>query len=464
MISLHRFYRGFLIVLVACALCACSDKNKDNKSKTAADVSKTSKDAASKTVSTPADHLATATYTDEATGLKLGNVVARTIYSDESMAAINKVGPDIEAALKKADNGDVDGAITQLNVITGREPKAFIAYYDLALLYERQNNLSGARKALGDALKAEPKYTQALLELVRIDIRNGDSERALSTANHFLVQYPDVFSNNYAKLEAMIADRQYDETIAMARALLKKDEANARLRYYIAHAEFERGRYRLAEFIIGESLEIDPDDPEALFLKIRIHDALSTDDVSLVPGIASQLDHVLELNPDHFEALWMRGVIYYEASNYAKAEAYFRRMIDLNPRNVGGYINLANTLKTLDRGPEAQQLLNKAKELEPSNGLVDFSLGTLYLNTELIKLPGMSDMERLKLAREQFVNAQNHWTNSDDIALAKGYIQTTDDAIETLQAMIDAEALFNSSGSDSESSDSGSSGDSYKVD
>ncbi len=462
MITLNRLYRGILIILLSCAAFGCSDKNKDNQSKTAADAAKSGTSSTASSSTTAADKVSKASYTDAATGLKLGNVVARTIYNDDSMAAINRVGSDIDVALGKADDGDVNGAITMLNMITDKEPKAFIAYYDLGLLYERQNNLPSARKALGDALKAEPKYTQALLELVRIDIRNGDPDRALSTANHFLVQYPDVFTNNYAKLEAMIAAKQYDETIALARGLLKKDEANARLRYYIAYAEFERGRYRLAEFIIGESLEIDPEDPEALFLKIRIHDALSEDDVSLVPGIAAQLDHVLELNPYHLEALWMRGVIYYEASNYAKAEEYFREMVALSPRNVGGYINLANTLKTLNRGPEAQELLYKARDLEPENGLVDFSLGTLYLNIELIKLPGISDMERLKLAREQFVNAQNHWTNSDDIALAKGYIQTTDDAIETLQAMIDAEALFNQS---SGGGDSGSSkNDSFKVD
>ena len=138
-------------------------------------------------------------------------------------------------------------------------------------------------------------------------------------------------------------------------------------------------------------------------------------------------------------------MIYYEASNYAKAEEYFKHIIELNPSTVGAYINLANTYKTVDRGPEAETLLKKAKELDPHDGLVDFALGTLYLNTELIKLPGMNDMDRLHLARTQFENAQKNWTSKDDITLAKGYIKTTDDAIETLQAMLDAEALFGSS-------------------
>jgi tetratricopeptide (TPR) repeat protein len=168
----------------------------------------------------------------------------------------------------------------------------------------------------------------------------------------------------------------------------------------------------------------------------------------------------------------MRGVIYYEASNYQQAELFFRKILSLNSKTVGAYINLANTLKTLDRGPEAEKLLQKAQELDPKNGLVYFALGTLYLNTELIKLPGLKDMDRLKMAKINFETAQQNWTSKDDIALAKGYIRTTDDAIETLQAMLDAEALFGTPSDDEgfgddEFSDDGSfddSGDSFKVD
>jgi hypothetical protein len=54
-------------------------------------------------------------------------------------------------------------------------------------------------------------------------------------------------------------------------------------------------------------------------------------------------------------------------------------------------------------------------------------------------------MDRLKLARTQCEYAQKNWSSKEDVALAKGYIRTTDDAIETLQAMLDAQALFGDS-------------------
>ena len=160
-----------------------------------------------------------------------------------------------------------------------------------------------ARSAYESALGAEPNFYPALLALVRIDIRNGDTGKAIQTANQWIARHEDIFNYNYAKIEALIADTQYESAISQCRALLKTDEANARLRYYLASAEFEKKRYRLADFIVGESLEIAPNDAEALFLRARIYDALSTEEVSLIPKIASTLDDVIALNPTFIAAL-----------------------------------------------------------------------------------------------------------------------------------------------------------------
>lgn len=383
---------------------------------------------------------------------------SRPNYSSETLKAIDTSADDIQNALDDADDGNLDNAIDKLNHITKKYPNAFIAFYDLGLLYERKLDSEHAKIAYENALKSEPNFSEALIARVRIDIRDGKSNDALQTANLYIQKNPDIFEYNYAKLEAMIALNQFDDAIALSRALLKKDEANAKLRYYLACVEFERKRYSLANFILGESLEIDPKNPDALFLRAKIHHALSADDVSLTPGIAATLDQVIELNPDHIEALWMRANIYYNASNYDEAQNLYRHILTLHPDLVGVLINLANTLKMSDNGVEAESLLLRAKALDPQNALACFALGTLYLNFELIKLP-QKDMDRLKLAKIEFEQAKTLWSSKDDVALADAYIRTTNDAIETLQTMLDAEALFGPSSDDAFGSDD-TSGDS----
>lgn len=349
---------------------------------------------------------------------------------------------DIENALAKIHKGDNAGAITALENVAKKSPKAFLAQHNLGILYEHNQDEAKARQAYTAALVAEPKYTPSLMNLVRIDIRKGDVNAALQTAERYVSKTPDAFEHNYPHLEALIANQRYDVVTTEVRRLLKIDEANAKLRYYLALNEFSRKQYHLADFILNESLGIEAEDPEALFLRARIYDALSAEEITLVPKISETLDHVIRIDPYHSEALWMRGIIYYEANSLEQAEDHFRRVLALNPALADSYINLGNVLKTQNRGPEAEKNLLRAKELAPKNGLVDFSLGMLYLSTETIDLPAVKDMDRLKIARKNFQDAEKNWSNRDDIALAKRYIKTTDDAIETLQTMLDAEAFF----------------------
>lgn len=431
---MKRFFLLLFIAAISSAASACASDN-----------NKTAQTAASAKAKTGAAKSAAPT---------AGK--SQSSFAQAAVKDIEAASADIESALSLADSNQIDAAISSLKQTLKTYPKAFIAHYDLGLLYERKPDETSARSAYAAALGAEPNFYPALMALIRIDIRSGKTSSAIQTANQWIAKHPDIFSYNYAKIEALIADGQYEDAISQCRSLLKKDEANARLRYYLASAEFEKGRYRLADFIIGESLDITPNDAEALFLRARIYDALSIEEVALIPQIASTLDEVIGLNPNYIEALWMRANIYYNASNYTKAEEMYRHILKLDPNHVGAHINLANTLKTVDKGPEAETLLKRAKQLAPDYALVDFSFGTLYLNFELIKLP-MKDMDRLALAKQHFETAESLSASKDDKTLAKGYIRTTNDAIETLQAMLDAEALFGTS-SENEGESSSSAG------
>ena len=429
MFILKNFLR-FTAIASLCCLAACSSS--DKKTSTAADQTQlaetknsTSKDAQSLS---PTD--------------KQKKAVAS--YNTESVNENQKVASDIENALRYVNNGDKDAALRTLDSAAQKSPKAFLVPYNKGLIYEWSGNNNAALSAYEAALKLEPKFSPALQNLVRLQIEMGNASNAYNVANTYVNNYPDAFDHNLAKIEAMIALSRYDDAVVEARRLLKIDEANPQLRYEIALAEYKRNRLNLAEFVVGEALEIDPDYVDALFLKASIHSKLSAHEPTYATGLAGELDRVLELQPNHIEALWMRGIIYYEASDYTNAEATFRKVISIAPNLAQGYINLANVLKTANKGPEAEKLLQKAEELSPNNPEVDFSFGTLYLSTEIIQLPGVDDLDRLNKAKARFQAAVSHTTDKAEIKLFNGYIRTTDDAIEALVAMREAEELFSS--------------------
>jgi tetratricopeptide (TPR) repeat protein len=82
---------------------------------------------------------------------------------------------------------------------------------------------------------------------------------------------------------------------------------------------------------------------------------------------------------DKETVLFMRGAMYERLKKYDQAEAQFRKVIDMNPRNAGalnylGYM-LADRAVRLD---EAHELVKKALDLDPQNGAYLDSMGWVY--------------------------------------------------------------------------------------
>ncbi len=434
-----RKYCVALAMTLVCALSACSgDKNKE---------SETAADAAEKAASEvkPGENATTldaANVTSKVDEPEAPKEIKALADYEIGLAANQRIAADLADAQKQAEAGDKVKAIQTLEAAEKKEPKAFLAPFNKALIYEWSGQSYAAENAYMSALRAEPHFSPALENYVRLKVATGDAIGAYNMASNYVVNYPDAFDHNVARIEAMIGLKKYDEAILEARRLLKIDEANPRLRYEIANAEFQRGRYNLAEFVVKESLEIDPDNVDALFLLAKIHSKLSETDSTYAATIASELDKVLTKQRYHAEALWMRGVIFYQQNEFAKAEKTFRMLLDISPNLVEAHINLANVLKTLNRGPEAETLLNKAATMAPADPEVDFAFGTLYLNVENIQLPDIDELVRLQTARTYFESAASKTSDKAEIKIYKGYIRTTDDAIDALKAMREAAELF----------------------
>lgn len=431
--------RSFFL-LITTGVClfggACSSTDKTPES--AAQTSAQPESASSETTNNAASKLSPA--------LKEKKTVAT--FDQETNTSNASVASEIAQAQQLMAAGEKDQAMATLDRAASKAPKAFLVPYNKGLIYTWAGESNAALLAYQKALSIEPKFSPALLNLVRLYIERGETQSAYQVASNYVNNYPDAFDHNIARIEAMIALKQYDEAVSECRRLLKLDEANPHLRYEIALAEFGRERYNLAEFVVKEALELVPDDVDSLFLLSKIHAKLSLTEATYATTLASEYDRVIELQPNHIEALWRRGILYYQANDYTNAETTFRKMISIAPNIYQGYVNLANVLKTLNRGPEAETYLRKAESLAPQNSEIAFAFGTLYMNTEIIEMPGMDDMDRLNLARANFEAAISYTQDKAEIKLFKGYIRTTDDAIETLQAMREAEALFGSSSED----------------
>jgi tetratricopeptide (TPR) repeat protein len=76
-----------------------------------------------------------------------------------------------------------------------------------------------------------------------------------------------------------------------------------------------------------------------------------------------QCDQAIELNPYFSQAYWMQGFIQEQHREFSKAEAAFRRALQLWPRSRRSNSGLARVYASLGRDREARQVLHELQQL-----------------------------------------------------------------------------------------------------
>jgi len=89
------------------------------------------------------------------------------------------------------------------------------------------------------------------------------------------------------------------------------------------------------------------------------------------------------INADHPSAHMNLGVMYLNLRDYEKAEASYKKAIEIEPAMTTAYINLADLYRMLNRDAEGEQLLRNALERDPGMAAVHYSLGLLLVRKDI---------------------------------------------------------------------------------
>jgi Flp pilus assembly protein TadD len=139
----------------------------------------------------------------------------------------------------------------------------------------------------------------------------------------------------------------------------------------------------------------------------------------------------LSTDKDDKESIaFMRGAMYEKMKNFGAAEAEFRKVLDLNPKNPSALNYLGYMLADRNvRVPEALEMITQALELDPDNGAYLDSLGWAYYR--------MGDLDKaessLQRAIERFSKDPTVHDHLGDVYFKQGRIA---DAIAQWQASL----------------------------
>jgi len=317
--------------------------------------------------------------------------------------------------------GQLDEALKIYQALADDDPHDSELRLRLAEIYRSQHELAKAREALDAAKQIDPGDMGVSYEEVNLLEAEGKSDAAIAKLKEMLsesarVSYSAAQSAGRATMlkrlgflyrnagqtaQAVDVFRQaaaLDTEDASESAILivetyrqAKDldsaqkEADAAVKKYpddrgvrITHADTLADRGRVDEAVA----EVKALAKGALDYQLQLELAQIYEKGKRWTDMGKALDAAEALakaDDDKETVIFMRGAMYERVKKYDQAEAQFRKVIDMNPRNAGalnylGYM-LADRAVRLD---EAHELIRKALDLDPQNGAYLDSMGWVY--------------------------------------------------------------------------------------
>jgi serine/threonine-protein kinase len=214
--------------------------------------------------------------------------------------------------------------------------------------YDKPGNLDLAIAALGDAVKADPKFALGFAQL-------GEAYRL--------------------KYQLDKNTKWIDEALANCQKAAQLDDRLPVVYVTLGHIHRNTGKYDLALQEYQRALQLDPRSADAV---IGLAD--SYDSAGRTADSETAYRKAIALRPDYWAGYNELGVFLDNHQRYDEAVAQFRHAIDLTPDNASVYLNLGAVYN--DNGDpkhyaDAERVLRKSIDLEPSYPAYA-NLGYLY--------------------------------------------------------------------------------------
>ena len=263
-------------------------------------------------------------------------------------------------------NGDIEGAIVELEDLIGNMPELAVAYNDLGVLYHRQEKNTLALTRYRRAVCLEPgnnNFRKNLADILTMEF--GEYEEALQ-------HYVAVLASDSMDVEALSATghicarlERYDDAAEFYERVLEVEPNNSDAKNWLAKMQEKKSTNSLA----GD-------------LNDRYLTLLSEIDQEDIEGAIQKIENFIEMYPKHGQAHNDLGVLYYKNEYKTKVLACYLKAVELEPENVTFRKNLADFLY-VEEGRVEEALENYVEVLRIKPDDVETLLITGHICTEL---------------------------------------------------------------------------------
>lgn len=269
---------------------------------------------------------------------------------------------------------DYANAAPHLRFAVSRKPDAWKIQGLLGLAEARLDQTMASRADLAAAfphLDVSPFQLQVGQALIDNYTATQDLDKAAAIVSDLLVSRPTDVALNYLSYRlysdlagrslltlALVGSDSAEMHQAMARELARHDENTAAIANY------------------REALRINPNLPG---LHTELGDLLYySQDTKMQAQAAAEFEAALKVNPDDEKAQLYLGMIAEQDGDLNIALADDTRATQLDPNDTDAYTELAKVLVLMNQRGKAQQALERAVEIDPSNYVAHYRLAGIY--------------------------------------------------------------------------------------
>jgi tetratricopeptide (TPR) repeat protein len=271
-------------------------------------------------------------------------------------------------------HGDYKGAIPQLRAAIAAKPNLWKVQGLLGLAEGRLQDTSASR---ADLEAAFPHLTDAKFQLdvghALIDkyTATGDLDKAATVVSALLESHPTDTALLY------LSYRLYSDLAGRSMLTLALSAPGSAEMHQVMARELARHDDKPAAIAnYQEAIHIDPHLPG---LHSELGDILyHSEDQKLQAQAGAEFEAALAENPSDEKAELSLGMIAEKNADLKTAYADESRAVEMAPNDTDAYTELAKVLVLMNQQDKAQQMLERAIQIDPTNYVAHYRLAALY--------------------------------------------------------------------------------------
>jgi tetratricopeptide (TPR) repeat protein len=303
---------------------------------------------------------------------------------------------DLAVGVVAAQANDLDGAEQSFQSALQRDGSAYPALYNLGVVADRRGDESRAIELYQRALRLVPDYAPAARGIAIIHLRRGEPREAVAVVEPLANEYRANLEMQALYAEMLVEAKRFEEAWMAARRALKCDEKFVPALIALSKASRAQGRDELADSILDQALQIDPDVAELHFLD---GERLKSEPGRLRDSMAAY-ERAVQLRPDYAEARMALGIQLLAGGNYESALGHFEAARQLVPTLPAVHVNLGDAYRATEQWNEAQAAYRRALALQSPLPEAHYGLALLFL-TAGGEFPGLDELTAYQKAVDE---------------------------------------------------------------